>query len=417
MTEYTNDPNIFKNLSGDLMEFADRISSVLGCPITIEDESHRLLAYSSHEDTTDSARISTIIGRRVPEKVINSLWKEGIIPALLTKDTPIIVDAISHVGLGNRAAVSIRKNNNILGFIWALEVNKPFSEKDLSFLHFAAKEAKNQLQLKKKRTEASHQEFLWRLLTGHYQNDHEISDNFKKHSLHLPLYFSVILFEFPEEISQEHQRYISYMLATSQKLKIHLFAVDQNKLIMLVGTDTESISVFSTSIIDFIPFFIYEMKKRFKVDSILGVAGNCYQEIINVKTCYEESLYMLKIKHIFQNELNTIYRYQDLGIFQLFKWYPGTHSHSNHPSIQILQEYDQKNHTELLHTLTIYLEADGNPHEASRLLHIHINTLNYRLKRISEIAQVQLKDPYQKMSILFDLKLCQYQQQAMKEYL
>ena len=65
------------------MEFADRISSVLGCPITIEDGNHRLLAYSTHDDTTDQARIMTIIGRRVPEKVINSLWKDGFIPALL----------------------------------------------------------------------------------------------------------------------------------------------------------------------------------------------------------------------------------------------------------------------------------------------------------------------------------------------
>ena len=79
------------------MEFADRISSVLGCPITIEDGNHRLLAYSTHDDTTDQARIMTIIGRRVPEKVINSLWKDGFIPALLKEDVPIKIGAINDV--------------------------------------------------------------------------------------------------------------------------------------------------------------------------------------------------------------------------------------------------------------------------------------------------------------------------------
>ena len=54
--------------------------------------------------------------------------------------------AINDVGLGNRVAVSIRKNNEVLGFIWALEVNEPFTEEDMKFLQFAAKEAKNQLQ-------------------------------------------------------------------------------------------------------------------------------------------------------------------------------------------------------------------------------------------------------------------------------
>lgn len=61
------------------LEDGGKISEVLQCPITIEDVNHRLLAYSTHDDRTDQARISTIIGRRVPEKVINSLWKDGTI--------------------------------------------------------------------------------------------------------------------------------------------------------------------------------------------------------------------------------------------------------------------------------------------------------------------------------------------------
>lgn len=74
-----------------LEEFADVISEILQCPITIEDVNHRLLAYSTHDERTDSARIATIMGRRVPEKIINNLWKEGIIPALLKNPEPIRV--------------------------------------------------------------------------------------------------------------------------------------------------------------------------------------------------------------------------------------------------------------------------------------------------------------------------------------
>ena len=65
-----------------LEEFADTISEILQCPVTIEDVNHRLLAYSTHAERIDSARVATIMGRRVPEKVINSLWKEGVIPEL-----------------------------------------------------------------------------------------------------------------------------------------------------------------------------------------------------------------------------------------------------------------------------------------------------------------------------------------------
>ncbi|MDF9763121.1 DNA-binding PucR family transcriptional regulator [Peribacillus simplex] len=85
MKEFEKNRDIFKDLYGDMMEFADRISSVLGCPITIEDGNHRLLAYSTHDDTTDQARIMTIIGRRVPEKVINSFMERWFHPSFIER--------------------------------------------------------------------------------------------------------------------------------------------------------------------------------------------------------------------------------------------------------------------------------------------------------------------------------------------
>ena len=134
---------ILDGLHGDLTELADRISAMLDCPITIEDANHRLLSYSVHENLSDTVRISTIMNRRVPEKIINSLWKEGYIPALLKSESPVIIPSLPNTAFGKRAAVTIKKNQEILGFIWALETNRTFTEDDLEFLQYASKEAKN----------------------------------------------------------------------------------------------------------------------------------------------------------------------------------------------------------------------------------------------------------------------------------
>ena len=64
---YDTDP--FRGEFDSLEEFADRVSDVLKCPVTIEDANHRLIAYSAHDDYTDPARTATIISRRVPEKI------------------------------------------------------------------------------------------------------------------------------------------------------------------------------------------------------------------------------------------------------------------------------------------------------------------------------------------------------------
>ncbi|MBJ8056481.1 PucR family transcriptional regulator, partial [Bacillus cereus] len=89
------------------------------------------LAYSTHNDFTDPARTSTIISRRVPEKVINRLWKDGIIPTLLKTDEPLRVPQIAEVGLSSRVAISIWKDKEVLGFIWAIESTQPFSDEEM----------------------------------------------------------------------------------------------------------------------------------------------------------------------------------------------------------------------------------------------------------------------------------------------
>ncbi|MDQ0219896.1 PucR family transcriptional regulator [Peribacillus cavernae] len=402
---------VFKGVFGDLMEFADRISSVLDCPVTVEDGNHRLLAYSTHGETTDQARISTIIGRRVPEKVINSLWKEGVLPALLKDEKPILVQSIEDVGLGKRAAISIRKNDEVLGFIWALEINKPFSEEDMDFLQLAAKEAKNQLlqlQLRKKRKEEGHEEFFWQLLTGHYQNEQEITAHLSQFSLQVPALFSVLVFEFADEITRDVERYISYMLTTTQKIKPYFFTTDHNRLILLIGA--ENTTGFPASISEFVPYFITQMKSRFHVSGITGAAGGIYQKLSEGMHSYQEALYTLKIKQAFPEDTETMTQYKELGIYQsLDMLVKSQYSETGNVSISMLTAYDAKNQTDLLQTLQVYLEKDCNPNEAAKQLHIHVNTLNYRLKRITDIGEINLKDPLQKMSLFLGFKLKQYE--------
>ena len=127
--------NPFKKSFFDLKELVDSIHENLLCPVTIEDTNHRLHAYSSHEDDTDAARIGTIISQRVPEKVINRLWKEGIIPKLMQSDAALRIPHIEDIGLRDRVAIAIRKNNEILGYIWVVEGPRKLTNEQLDLLN------------------------------------------------------------------------------------------------------------------------------------------------------------------------------------------------------------------------------------------------------------------------------------------
>jgi hypothetical protein len=51
---------------GELFTLADALEGVLGGPVTIEDAASRVLAHSARQEGADPARLSTIVGRRVP---------------------------------------------------------------------------------------------------------------------------------------------------------------------------------------------------------------------------------------------------------------------------------------------------------------------------------------------------------------
>lgn len=57
-----------------------------------------------------------------------------------------------------------------------------------------------------------------------------------------------------------------------------------------------------------------------------------------------------------------------------------------------LKHYDEANHTDYLHTLIVYLENDMNAVQAANALFIHRATIIYRLKKICEIGQTDLKN-------------------------
>jgi DNA-binding PucR family transcriptional regulator len=57
-----------------------------------------------------------------------------------------------------------------------------------------------------------------------------------------------------------------------------------------------------------------------------------------------------------------------------------------------LLDYDRAKNSELVRTLSLYLECGGNYNETAAALTIHRSTLRYRLGRIREITDFDLND-------------------------
>ncbi|MGG0719607.1 PucR family transcriptional regulator [Robertmurraya massiliosenegalensis] len=417
MDSYRKNDNPFKGSFKTLESLVDRISDVFHCPVTIEDANHRLLAYSKHSEETDQARIQTIIGRRVPEKVINSLWKNNILPKINRTDAPVRIPHIEEVGLGDRIAIAIHKNHDVLGYIWALEVERKFTDEDFNLFKQAALAVKNQLlQIKGQQNETDEgmKDFFWQLLTGNIHSKKEVRDKFAEFHILPPSLFSVVVLQFHESITRENQQQISYLLLTTQQLKIIFHVLDEKEVILLTAPYKDEFS--ELHLTTFIEEFIYHMKKRFNIESIIGGCGTIFEDYMEVERSYQEALTVLQCKKRFPEEAERLLSYQRLGIYRyldIILEKNRLEKYENH-SLTKLKQYDLEHHTQLFQTLETYLNLDSNMNEAAKALHIHLNTLNYRLKRIAEIGEINLRDAYQKIALFIDLKLEQLQE---KEHL
>ncbi|MGJ6967642.1 PucR family transcriptional regulator [Streptosporangium sp. G11] len=102
----------------DLFALADNLADVIGGAVTIEDRHSRVLAYSRSQQAGDPARVETILGRRVPERLRELFQQQEVFARLAATDEPVFVPADAGHGLTGRMAVAVRAGRELLGSVW-----------------------------------------------------------------------------------------------------------------------------------------------------------------------------------------------------------------------------------------------------------------------------------------------------------
>jgi len=70
-----------------------------------------------------------------------------------------------------------------------------------------------------------------------------------------------------------------------------------------------------------------------------------------------------------------------------------------------LLEYDTKHRSDLLITLRRFLECDGSWRQCALSLHLHVNTVRYRMRRVEELTGRDLRNPLDRMDLALAVSL------------
>ncbi|MGH3913079.1 MAG: PucR family transcriptional regulator [Pseudonocardiaceae bacterium] len=107
-------------------------------------------------------------------------------------------------------------------------------------------------------------------------------------------------------------------------------------------------------------------------------------------------------------------RYEELGIYRLLLTIGDMRQLMGFARDVLgpLLDYDAEHRTELVHTLSVYLQCHGSHTQAARLLHLHTNTVAYRAQRIEAITHLDLGDPDDRLVAHVAVKIVESQGSA-----
>jgi hypothetical protein len=409
--------------SGDLFSVANAVAALIDAPVTIEDRSSRVLAFSGRQDEADLSRVETILGRQVPERYSRLLVERGVFRELYRSDQPVYIEPPSGGGLPDfalpRAAVAVRAGDEVLGSIWAA-VREPLTPGRARAMCDAA------------RLVALH---LLRIRAGA-----DVSRRLRADLVSTALEGGTGAFEAVRRLGLADQPVVVLALAVADPaerarladaLAMHLSAIHPRcaaapvgdvayGLIPVVpsgaggaagqaegaeGADGELRAVrIATGFLD-------RVGERSRPVIAIGQVAFDAAGLPGARACADRVLRVLRAAEANgtgnEDKGPRVARLADVHAEALLielRDLAAAHGDRLTGPVARLSAYDAEHGTNLVETLRAWLDAFGDVAAASAAMFVHANTFRYRLRRLTEVSGIDLTDQEQRFAAMLQLR-------------
>ncbi|MEZ3608575.1 proline utilization transcriptional regulator PutR [Bacillus subtilis] len=395
----------------DVDKLIDFISYELQKPVILESADFFLLAYNSYYiNHFDSANQQTIFSKKCPVQIFERFLKDGIIEKLKTEPEPFRVNKIESIGLNQRVVVSAKHKGEVMGYIWIQELDQNLTDEELDFLYetsfHVGKIIYKTNKLKQEKEEKA-EDLIKRAIYQQFTSEKELRREAERINTVLPSMFSVVILhaangdgEAVEDLKENIRSYLNLRDKVS-----HVLTIESN-IVIVVASFSQKSSVSSAA-----SEFINKLLTHFHFQKIptpiyIGI-GNEYNHLLKLGKSYTEALEVIKAAEITGNQENIPYEYAKLGIYRYLESIEQKNEFLEYENkdLALLKVKDEESSTELLKTLEIYLLNNCKTKPAAEQLFIHQNTLNYRIKQITEMTSIDLSDFRTRCQLYLDLML------------
>lgn len=370
----------------DLFALADAAAALVDAPVTIEDAQSRVLAYSSRQDDADPARVSTIVGRRVPDEVLATLRAQGVFRRMAKSDEPIFVP--DSPLLRPRLVIPVRAGGEWLGSIWAVVEERPDAAVVAELVHTSSVVALHLLRLRAQAdlTRRVAADRVRAVLSGNESGADEWLPAGPWRVVALGVDdASLRALDVWESVLRRH----SWNQPLVAELDGRLYAVARE-------TDEPSPGTWA---------WLRGVVARVRAEG-LGLtarAGRPAYRAIDLDRSRAEANEASRLAGQGDSRSGAVVEHEDLWASVTVARAAAALPEEALGPLRLLQEHDEVGGTDYLQTLTAWLDHPGAPTAAARAIHVHPNTMRYRMGRIADLAGLDLDDPVVRLAVRLQL--------------
>ena len=180
-----------------------------------------------------------------------------------------------------------------------------------------------------------------------------------------------------------------------QLLPYSRWVIYENKLVFLLQDGNALAALFEPG---------GALSEYLQLNQLSAALSEQTDDLLQLKRCYAQCTVAFDIGMRLHPE-NLLHRYDDYACHHIGRIISASEAIQDfyHPGVAAIAAYDQENKTELLQTLSEYLQNVDHPTIAAEHLFIHKNTLFFRMNKIREQFGLKLDQGYERLRIQLTL--------------
>ena len=397
--------------SGDLFAVANAIAALLDAPITIEDRSSRVLAFSGRQEEADASRAETIVGRQVPVRYSKVLTELGVFRDLYRQNRPVVIDPAT-LGDGvttQRVAIAVRAGDEVLGSIWAAMDGELTPERTMTLRDAANLVALHLLRIRggadvQRRLRA---DLVSSALEGR-AGAGEALGRLGLAGQRVCVVAAVLTDAAKGGEPRDAQRLILEQERFADALAVHLSAVRPGSAAALVGDTAYGLLPTSGDVGEeraarIANDFLERVGARMPAVVAIGPSADDIVGIARSRATADRVLRVLR-----EQPARQVARMVDVQTTSLLldmRDVAAARGDVLTGPISRLAEHDRQNGGVLVDTLQAWLDHFGDVGAAANATFTHPNTFRYRLRRAAEVAGIDLGDSDTRFAAMLQLRL------------